>query len=675
VEVALVRLVGAGLATFAEVMGARVPAGALTRGDELLKRFVVADPAAVGALAEQTVRDMWSGWPSSGLPRAVAESHVAALPELLAEFRVSADMLLGAMASVRGDGDPAAREKANLVQAGRIAAGITKAARAARIFDPGALSEQVSFYFLERLYGRLLGSIDSIMALRQGLVDSAEGRVPSPASGRAEPDPSPVPSLVVPAPPRPPVEAEADVEPPPAPMPPGPAAEYGGLRKALRVALARHFAAADDLERELDARLADHASLAGDLTALEGVGPAVARLREDAARALAAGRFAETDRVLGEAEDLDVQAAQTDIEGARVRLASAAVTRSARGRIEELRADYRRAARHFAAATRFLPASERAGRWAYRMREAEALVKLGETTGDVAVLGEAAEAFAGAVSQVGRETSPDAWSNAQLRLASVLVVLADREGRSERLIEASQRLRPTIELLLEHKRVTECVEAGIMLGLALRRLGEATRDEASLAEAVFAYRAAIGVAQRERMPDLWAEAHAGAGLAAARIGEWTRALSDIEAAITHLQSALTVSADLAPSLDRRRLRASLGGALLGKAAATGDPALPVQAADAFGAGIEGLDRELHPQVAVELDSGLAQALVLMGEPDGDLDAIVAAIHHLRLSITVCEGLGQSLRAATLRSDLDRLEELRARLAAGASSRGLRRAAG
>ena len=189
------------------------------------------------------------------------------------------------------------------------------------------------------------------------------------------------------------------------------------------------------------------------------------------------------DRLLAEAEAIDIAAANLSIESNRVRLPFAAATRAARGSLASIRNDERQAAKHYAAATRSLSFRDTAGRWQLSMAEGRLLLRLGRKQNDPLIVTEAVAAFKTAVALLDQSTPEHQRAETNLALAEALIAAGRLVNDTIGDIQAAGFLETAIALFAAGGRQREQGATEIMLGQCLDRLGHARSDSRLLSEA------------------------------------------------------------------------------------------------------------------------------------------------------------------------------------------------
>ncbi len=214
--------------------------------------------------------------------------------------------------------------------------------------------------------------------------------------------------------------------------------------ETLRAILASMGEAADsnaaEMAQKLTAKASEFRELTDRLNRLSNIDPEVARLRKEAAAALAEGLFAKADQLLAEAEARDLSGLE-DIEPlARQKRLSAAESRAERAVAAMLQFNpgaYRQAAADYAEAARIAaPADALEGR-EYLRSQASSLATLGEEFGDNPALQEAILLLESVLAATDQAGDPLDWATTQMNLGTALMRLGERESGTQRLEEAA----------------------------------------------------------------------------------------------------------------------------------------------------------------------------------------------------------------------------------------------
>jgi tetratricopeptide (TPR) repeat protein len=328
-------------------------------------------------------------------------------------------------------------------------------------------------------------------------------------------------------------------------------AARAGISNALLTAMATGLLAGSEREQEimrrLNAKVGEYKDLEARLTRPADFDAAVATLRAQAAAALAGGRFDLADRLLAQAEDIDVNSAREKVESEAVHLQQASESRMLRGSVEELRSNYRIAATHCATAESYLPVDDLRGRWRIAIRQAQLLAREADEQGDLLALEQAVALQKTCLQLRPRQTASKEWAITQHLFGTLHYRLSAFQKDATHLLQAAQACRSAADELIGQREPMRWAQALADYALALHRIGERTNDQAALADALAAQRETLAVFTRSASPQDWAQAQIGiAGtllLMAARDGSHHR----LTEAIAAYRSALELlNAEQAP---------------------------------------------------------------------------------------------------------------------------------
>lgn len=704
---ALVRFVGAGLATIAVGSGAQVPAGAIAGGYDLIAHLLRTENALVSGLVQRAAGDIWTEWKRSGLPTSVAALHLESLPQLMEEFRPSDDLLVGSFAVVKSS--MMAGRAGAVVPARKLASSTISQARDAHKFKRGGLSETIAFFFIERIFVHLLNERDAILKLSPTVeayfseqpmpaADDEADVAPAEADTAAEFAPVDADELIasdaeLAAAPQlaagstddtwPDVEAtdEPDAA---ATAEDSPLADADNDVTALELAVARVHADTGvplDALRLLHARLAEqfgadavdaevllqqgreYARLIRRLEPLAGRIGEAAECTSVAVEALGLGDLETADLALGQAEDIELEAARADAATARVRLAAAADLRAARAELGSACGDFRAAASHFAVAVKTLPSVERLACWTLLMRQAKMLLQLADVSDDPAVLAEAVQVYREAVTVITQRDAPMEWAGAHLQIAKLLIDLADHDGGAARVREALAHLDLALDVFARLRATEDWAEVQVQRGIALMRLGESLNDVALLQQSVTTLRSALGALSADRAPLASREAQVRLGIALFVLGRQSGEHGYMADALTQLRSVLDSEGELPEGLDVTTfdvaaLMVEVSEAICAErhdfephSATTAALARFVERARAFA----------DPEDLAELEDRLSNCRAALAKDRNDADMMGEATKNKLAAITLLDGIAEAKRIAKLKADLEQMHDDMAKL--------------
>ncbi len=632
----LVGLLGAGLTSFASGFGIAVPVGAIDRGYTLIDVLSRESGPQVGALLNTMVQNLWLEWQRSGLSRETTQLHAGALPAIVELNRPPPEAFMSALRT--GDG------------AGRLAANILEHARASGDIVRAGLDEGTAYLLFERLYRVILtdpATLSKVMVAVDLYLQTelwrTEPSAPPPAREQAA------------APPAPAAEVQRTAAPPREP-------EMfsrlsGAAISAVQAGIAMRRPRQSDLI-ELEAELCQSlAVLIEQLVTLGQRTPEITTPLLDAARHLAGGAFVEADRAMTAAQEVMIHLAQSDLAAARKRMQLAAEVLSARATLEEIRLDFRKAARHCGAAVRGFTRADVSLQWHFLIRQAQALLRQDQLFDDPAALGEAIRTYDEAGQLDTQLVGPLAWAQGQQQFAEILVTLGHRNRHGASFLKAAYHAGLASNALASEHRDSEAIKMRLLQADALWHGGDAPGDLAALDGAAHAYRTALGSFARESGPERWTTAMATFGQVLLRLATLRNDPQLLVEAIERLRAAIQF-ADLSQiTIDRTATETTLGRALLAEYAGGGQPLLLDLAATAFRRAIKSATAEQNMATKAELQHELGMTLWAMAERAGDKQSMSNAAEMLDASIASFASQGDDARADSVRADLARLRDM------------------
>jgi tetratricopeptide (TPR) repeat protein len=367
--------------------------------------------------------------------------------------------------------------------------------------------------------------------------------------------------------------------------------------------------------------------------ALDPQDPATRTLVAQAQAAIGDGRFADADRMLDEAEQIEVAAARQAQDVARQavaaadeRLIRAADARGVRGELAMTGLRYTEAAAHFGAAAALVPAGRSDLLAAWLKRQADALRDQGERRGEGAALDEAIGLYQRVLAMRPRESAPSDWAAAQNNLGNALRIRGEREAGTGSLVQAVEAFTLASQ---EHTRERFPLKwAGVQsnLGTALTLLAARERDATRLDTAIAAYGAALDVWTRESAPRDWAAAQSNLGNALQELGKLREDPALLHQSVAAYEAALQVwTQERTPGL-WATAENNLGNTL--KLLAWQEPqdadASLAKAAAAHRAALQGWPRERFPVFWAEAEYNLGNALLMLSAKTRDAAMLAEA---------------------------------------------------
>lgn len=614
-EVELVRFIGAGLASSLAGLTSGGVRGHGAEGFSLIDDLAREHPPALANLIEKCGLELVRGWRASGIPDPVAEQHFAALPAVLRDHGPEAKIWSSAVAKLA----IAAHDGKVADALGRsMAANAVAAAASAGTLAAAGLLVEVSFELLHRLFSSLLLSardLRSLAPIADRLFDAAKpGAEPAGALHSAGTSPSPLLSALV-------------------------ASEVasGSSQETISLGLEAKSLAC----RELLGDLAMEIESTGDID----LRAEFKRFRDFLER----GDLDRAYETLAVGEDVWAARPYPNEIGAGGNLAAEALRRY-RGRLNELRGNWREAARDYALARKFCAALDVKGRWRLMMRQAASLTRHGVATGDTSSFTDAVQIHAEAGGLLQEDSSPIEWATGYLELGNLLLMLAEREGRPERYLAAALHFKPAGDVFSREGETDSWAQAQLGLARTHHGQGEHQGDPIVLADAAFGYRAALGAIHAGRSPEEWMLAKVGLGSVLVRLAEETGDADHIDEAISALQAALTSQR----LVDKRPIEATLGRAYILLAAERDDVTPLVNAVEKLQNALQG-DQPFKAADTATLLRLLGTSLWALGEADNDHARLQSALGTLEAARAQYAADGEPNLAETIAKEISRCE--------------------
>ena len=637
----LVGLLGAGLTSAASGFGMTVPVGAIDAGYTLIDVLSRECGPQISSSLNTMVQNLWLSWQQTGLDRATTQHHARALPALIELHRPSPTAFTNALSG---------QDSANA-----LAADIIQRAHASGDTARANLDEAVAFLLLERMFSVVAAegqSLPHMMAAIDLYLRTDLWRIiPVPGNpATAEPQHAP-------APPR-------SVAPPFTPTTVSPAAVNTMFSRlsssaisAVRDGIAAKRPRVEDpaaLEAEL---LQTLATLIERLVSLAQRTPEITTPVLDAAHHLADGAFVAADVTLAAAQEILIHLAQADLGAARKRMQLAAQVLMGRATIEEVRLEYRRASRHYAAAVRGFTKADMALQWHFLMQQANALLRQDQLFDDELALTDAIRTYDQAGQLDTSLVGPLPWAQGQRRLAEVLMIQGRRDQISDCFLKAAHHAGIASNAYASEAVETDAIDMRLLQAECFWLGGDPSADLATLETAAHAYRTALAAFTREQHPSSWANATALFGQVLLRLATLRNDPKLLVEAIERLRSAIQF-ADLSNiDIDRTTTETTLGRALLAEYAGGGQVLLLDLAATAFRRAIKSAGTEQDLIATAELQHELGMTLWAMAERSGDKQSMGQAADLLEASAKLFTAQREGSRAASVRNDLLRLRDV------------------
>lgn len=399
-------------------------------------------------------------------------------------------------------------------------------------------------------------------------------------------------------------------------------------------------------EALLDRKAADFLALAGRLEQPLGDGE-TRRLRIEAASALAAGRFADADKALAQAE-LHSIGGSTDLSvlplAQRLMIGENRADRAAVSFLRMTPDTYREAAGRYGEASALIGLADIDRSRIVALAQATALIRISEDFG-------ARDGYDAAVTVLrrlleGLDSLADtvAFASAQDALATTLEGLADIAGETDLHIEALARCRAGLEDLRREEAPLLWHALKVRFGRLAVTLGEAREDDALLEEAVTALATVLAVWDRSRDEARWLEAEHMISRARAALGGRQNDLALLERAFNGFNR-------VAKAVDRAReplrwaeLQDQMGGVLAAMGERYSEPVVLEEAIAAFAAALEERRRETVPLLWATSSANQALATMRLAERHKDPALTKQALTQIAVAIEAMRSAGFTANA-------------------------------
>jgi hypothetical protein len=677
---ALVKFIGAGLSVVASACGLPVPAGQHEAGVRLIERVSEKRNAGAEAFVTEIVREFWRSCQKADVAQAEAERHFTALAGIMHDMGEST--LAGAIADFVRQAEQ--NEPLGSLPA-RISATIVQQARASGALAAKGLNEPLALFFLDRLFTCFFSNRSFYARLDSALAPQVASDCNSAQPGADGETQTASPTGI---------ELQAPA------YPVGEVGVQPAAMRAIYTALNQRNVPAGEVEQRMIEKARDLHQLLARVAAPAEADIAVVELRSRAAQAIADGRFSEADRLFGQAEDFDIRAAQEKLDFAAQYLSSAAATRADRAMLEELRSDYWRAARHYAAAQRCVPLRDQLGRWHLAARRAKAFVKQWYEFNDAHAFKEAVTAYREALGFISRGEWPDQWAETQIGLGDILAARAEQDVDPAWFEQAAEHLRAGAAIHAEHNAAWAAAQARLadmsrlageryanvdwldaavseyrclleeyrrddasldwartQLGLAsaLGRLGEIENSVIRLEQAIAALEMALSALTPADAPEDWIRANICRAHLLARLGEADQDVERVDSAVKTLGRVLaTVSRDKMPEV-WAGCQIAFANALSSLAKLNDNDSRREEAAAAFRAALENCTQTRAPFAFAATQAGLGGVLWALGKSRRDVAILAEAAEAKMIALDVFEAARAQSNAATIRQELRLLD--------------------
>jgi hypothetical protein len=405
-------------------------------------------------------------------------------------------------------------------------------------------------------------------------------------------------------------------------------------------------------ESLLDRKAGDFLALAKRLATPLG-DTEIQRLRSEAAAAIAAGRFAEADKSLAQAE-LHAIGGSTDLSAlpleSRLLIGE---NRADRANISFLRTTaeaYREAAARHGEASALIGLADVDRSRDAALDQAKALARISEDFGGREGYDAAIPALRRLLEGLDSLADTVAFAEAQEALAASLDKLAALSGDSKLLDEALAHCRAGLEDLRHDEAPALWRALKLRFGKLAVNLGVSQKDDNLLEEAVATYATALAVWKRSDDEARWLEAEHMISRARATLGGRRSDLALLERAFNGLNR---VSQAIDRSRDPLRwaeLQDQMGGVLAAMGERYSEPVVIEEAIAAFAAALEEHRQERTPLLWAQTRANQAEAMLLLARRNKDKALAQQALAQL---MGATEAARQAANGGTVAADLQK----------------------
>jgi tetratricopeptide (TPR) repeat protein/pimeloyl-ACP methyl ester carboxylesterase len=229
-------------------------------------------------------------------------------------------------------------------------------------------------------------------------------------------------------------------------------------------------------------------------------------------------------------------------------------------------------------------------------------------------------------------SGPDEAGTALIDLGLALATLGERESTTVRLKEAVEAYRAALDVRTRERVPLQWAMTQNNLGSALSQLGERDNNTARLEEAVDAFRGALQEYTRERNPFQWAGALSNLGSALQAIGERESSVLRLEEAVDAFRATLQEYTRERAPFRWARTQNNLGSALSQLGERENSTPRLEQAVDAFRAAMQECNREQFPLDWAMIQNNLGNALSMLGLRESGTARLEQAVEAYRAAL-------------------------------------------
>lgn len=405
-------------------------------------------------------------------------------------------------------------------------------------------------------------------------------------------------------------------------------------------------------ESLLDRKAADFLILTKRLAAPLGDAE-IRRLRSEAANAVTAGRFAEADKNLAQAE-LHAIGGSTDLSAlpleSRLLIGENRADRAAISFLRTTAEAYREAAARYGEASALIGLADIDRSRDSALDQAKSLSRISEDFGGrdgydaaIAVLRRLLEGLDSLADTV-------AFAGAQEALATALDKLAILSGDAKLLGEALAHCRAGLEDLRHDEAPALWRALKLRFGKLAVNLGVSQKDDNLLEEAVATYATALAVWKRSDDEARWLEAEHMISRARATLGGRRSDLALLERAFNGLNRVSQATDRSRDPLRWAELQDQMGGVLAAMGERYSEPVVIEEAIAAFDAALEEYSEARAPLHRAQTTANQAEAMLLLARRNKDKALAQKALAQL---MTATEAARQATNGSTVAADLQK----------------------
>ncbi|MCO5090410.1 hypothetical protein [Bosea sp. (in: a-proteobacteria)] len=392
-------------------------------------------------------------------------------------------------------------------------------------------------------------------------------------------------------------------------------------------------------EALLDRKAADFLALARRLTAPMGEA-AIRRLRGEAAKAIAAGRFTDADKALAQAE-LSAIGGSTDLSALplerRLLIGENRADRAALSFLRTTPEAYREAAARYGEASALIGLADIGRSRHVAHEQAKALRRISEDFGGRDGYDAAIASLRRLLEGLGSLADAVAFATAQEALSAALDGLAALGGEAKLSREALRHCRAGLENLRHDEAPALWRALKLRRGRLAVALGIAEMDESLLEEAILSYAGALALWQRSDDEAGWLEAEHMIARARAALGGQRGDLALLERAFNGLDRVARATDRSRDPMRWAALQDQMGGVLAAMGERYSESVVIEEAIAAFAAALEEHRQDRVPLLWAQTLANQAEAMLQLARRNKDTRLTQQALGQLMTATETARG--------------------------------------